>query len=472
MIRLKNVSFRYEERPEGVFDIDLSVRAGECVVLTGPSGGGKTTLTRLISGLAPAYFRGALSGKITIDGEDASGMPLWGRGKRIGSVFQDPKSQFFSSELAGEVAFACENYGFPWAEIAARTDRAISAFHLESLRHRSLDGLSGGEKQRVAIASVYALGPQAYVCDEPTANLDEEGTAQLAHTLRKLKAEGHALVVAEHRLSWLNDLADRFVYVRDGRILWEKTPAEMDALSDSDRASYGLRRSDHRPPPDLPLPSGQGAPSIAAESLGCKRGKNTVWSDVSLSAWPGQAVALTGRNGVGKTTLALALSGLCRINRGGVLLEGASMPARRRRKRVWYGANDTGTQFFTDSVASEVLLGKALDEDVLEKARVLLKQTGLYGLRDCHPATLSGGQRQRLSVVCGLLSEREILILDEPTSGLDGGNMCVMADILKHEASAGKTILVITHDAEFIDACCRYRIGLCRGAECGAANFS
>ncbi len=166
MIELKNVSFQYEGSEEGVWDVNLSIEQGECVVLTGVSGCGKTTLTRLMNGLAPSYFAGSLSGSICIDDRAITGMAAWEIGKTVGSVFQNPKSQFFSSELAGEVAFGCENYGLPREEIQKRTDESIETFSLSSVRKRPLDVLSSGEKQRVAIASVYAARPKVFVCDE------------------------------------------------------------------------------------------------------------------------------------------------------------------------------------------------------------------------------------------------------------------------------------------------------------------
>lgn len=209
--------------------------------MTGPSGGGKTTLTRLINGLAPAYYPGKLTGSLRLDETELTTMPSWRIGQEIGSVFQDPKSQFFSSELAGEVAFACENCGMSTEEIRRRTDEAIVALGLERLRERPLDILSSGEKQRAAIASVYALQPRIYVCDEPTANLDNEGTTQLAEILRKLKTEGNTLVIAEHRLAWLQGITDRYIYISDGAIQWEKTAAQMQALTWEERQTYGLR---------------------------------------------------------------------------------------------------------------------------------------------------------------------------------------------------------------------------------------
>ena len=230
MIQFEHVNFQYADSDAGVTDICLHVRKGECVVLTGPSGNGKTTLIRLVNGLAPAFYMGRFSGRLRIDGKDRSDEPLWERGKTVGSVFQDPGSQFFSSEMPGEVAFSCENYGFPHEKIVLQTDAAIRKFHLEHLRIRPLDVLSSGEKQRTAVASIYALNPPVYVCDEPTANLDGKGIEELREVLQSLKQEGCTLLIAEHRLYWLMDLADRFVYVRDGAVQWERTPEQMRCL--------------------------------------------------------------------------------------------------------------------------------------------------------------------------------------------------------------------------------------------------
>ena len=453
MIELIRASFQYENSDRGVRDISLSVKSGECVVLTGLSGCGKTTVTRLVNGLAPSYYPGVFSGSVKIDGKDISSLSTWEIGRLVGSVFQDPKSQFFSSELAGEVAFPCENYGLSTQEIRERTDAAIEALKLSRLRDRAVDVLSSGEKQRAAIASVYAMKPKVFVCDEPTANLDAAGTNQLAQTLRQLKEQGFTLLIAEHRIDWLMGIADRFLYLRDGRIAAEYAPRDL-LLPEADILGMGLR-SPHEGK-CLPAPSVLDESPAVLKTAGLSKRirKEVIFEDISLSVPEGGVTAITGQNGAGKTTLAQILCGLSKQTRGHILIDGKKARAAVRRREIYYCGNDTSTQFFTASVAEELLLNTGLTEENKDRARHLLKEFGLYEYRDAHPSTLSGGQKQRLAIACAIFSGRRILILDEPTSGLDGQNMRLIAERLKSEARNGRTILVITHDRELIESCC------------------
>ena len=453
MIELTHASFQYENSDRGVQDISLSVKSGECVVLTGLSGCGKTTVTRLVNGLAPSYYPGVFSGSVKIDGKDISRLSTWEIGRLVGSVFQDPKSQFFSSELAGEVAFPCENYGLSAREIRERTDAAIEALKLSHLKDRAVDVLSSGEKQRAAIASVYAMKPKVFVCDEPTANLDAAGTRQLAQTLRQLKEQGFTLLIAEHRIDWLMGIADRFLYLRDGRIAAEYAPRDL-LLPEADILGMGLR-SPHEGK-CLPAPSvlGESPAVLRTAGLSKRIRKEVIFDDIFLAFPKGKVTAITGQNGAGKTTLAQILCGLSKQTRGHILIDGKKARAAVRRREIYYCGNDTSTQFFTASVAEELLLNTGLTEENKDRARHLLKEFGLYEYRDAHPSTLSGGQKQRLAIACAIFSGRRILILDEPTSGLDGQNMRLIAERLKSEARSGRTILVITHDRELIESCC------------------
>lgn len=322
MIELTRASFQYENSDRGVQDISLSVKSGECVVLTGLSGCGKTTVTRLVNGLAPSYYPGAFSGSVRIDGKDISRLSTWEIGRLVGSVFQDPKSQFFSSELAGEVAFPCENYGLSTREIRERTDAAIEALKLSRLRDRAVDVLSSGEKQRAAIASVYAMKPKVFVCDEPTSNLDAAGTRQLAQTLWQLKEQGFTLLLAEHRIDWLMGIADRFLYLRDGRIAAEYTPEDLLLLPKADILGMGLRSPHEGKCPPAPSVLDESPAVLKTAGLSKRICKEVIFDDVSLSFPKGRVTAITGQNGAGKTTLAQILCGLARQTRGHILIDG------------------------------------------------------------------------------------------------------------------------------------------------------
>lgn len=491
-IEMRAVSFQYAESAHGVSDLNLRVSAGECIVLTGPSGCGKTTVTRLINALAPHYYRGSKGGQLFLLGKEISALPSYEIGRLVGSIFQDPSRQFFSSELEGEVAFACENVGMSHAEIRRRTDDAIGKMRIESVAGTPLDALSSGEKQRTAVAAAYALSPRIFVFDEPTANLDEAGVETMRGVLSDLKAAGHTLVIAEHRLGWLSSLADRYLYMKDGRIVQEYAPSELRNLSARERLALGIRRVDepgaaHKVEGDhadeavsrildgkrrfargawewresvrkeLPPQEPERHPdrdefALCAESLSCKRGGKTIWEGVDVRIRAGALAVLKGKNGSGKTTLAMVLSGLWKPHKGRIGLFGEKVRAARLRKHVYYCSNDTGTQFFTNRVAEELLLNLDRDEAAIARARDLLKRMELYEYRDAHPESLSGGQKQRLAVCCALMSGRDILILDEPTSGLDAGTMRLISDELKRASKNGKTLLIVTHDEEFISS--------------------
>ena len=463
MIEFANTSFRYEHSGRGVSDISFLVKSGECVVLTGISGCGKTTVTRLVNGLAPSYYPGVFSGSVRIDGKEISGLSTWEIGRLVGSVFQDPKSQFFSSELAGEVAFACENYGLSSQEIRTRTDNAIEEMTLSYLRDRPLDAISSGEKQRTAIASVYAMKPKVFVCDEPTANLDAAGTRQLAQTLKELKAQGYTLLIAEHRIDWLMEIADRFLYLRDGKIENAYAPKDLLLLPEADILRMGLRAPHRRKQFSLPSVPNESPSILKAAGVSKKIRKETILDEVSLSFPKGKITAITGQNGAGKTTLAQILCGLVKQTRGQILLEGKNTRPAGRLREIYYCGNDTGTQFFTASAWEELLLQSNFTENRKERAAHLLKEFGLYAYRDTHPSAMSGGQKQRVAVASAIASERPLILFDEPTSGLDLFHMRQVANVVNQVANAGRTALVVTHDPEFILRCCNYVLHLENG---------
>lgn len=463
-LSLDRVSFSYKGAPETVHDVSLSVEHGECVVLLGPSGGGKTTITRLINGLAGGYYEGEVRGSLSIEGASCDDIPAWKRAEYVGSVFQDPASQFFSSQLAGEIAFTCENLGYDRDVVVELTDGAIRTFDLDELRAVSNDRLSSGQKQKVAIASAIAPRPFLVVMDEPSSNLDEEAARALGRTVADMKAAGYALVIAEHRIAYLEGVADRFCYVRGGCIERSFTPEEVAALSPSERLAFGLRSPTSVSRPPLPAAEpfvdavelGKGRHAAALRGVSVSFGRRHVLDDVSLSVRSGQIVALTGENGAGKTTLLRVLAGLLTPRCGSVEIDGVRCNRRGLRRSVWFSPNDVRAEFFTPSVLEEVMLLVDPTDENRERAQRVLEVLGLWNMRDRYPSTLSGGQKQRLSIACGLVMRRPVLVLDEPTSGLDASSMERMSESLAFASREGQAILVATHDNEFMERCCTH----------------
>ena len=335
--------------------------------------------------------------------------------------------------------------GIPVVKVFQQTVYSFKSFHAAILSYRDL--ASG-------YAMMCRMKPKVFVCDEPTANLDAAGTRQLAQTLRQLKAQGFTLLIAEHRIDWLMGIADRFLYLRDGRIAAEYTPEDLILLPEADILGMGLRSPHEEKCLPAPFVLDESPAVLKTAGLSKRIRKEVIFEDILLSVPEGSVTAITGQNGAGKTTLAQILCGLARQTRGHILIDGKKARAAVRRRDIYYCGNDTSTQFFTASVAEELLLNTELTEENKDRARHLLKEFGLYEYRAAHPSALSGGQKQRLAIACAIFSGRRILILDEPTSGLDGQNMRLIAERLKSEARNGRTILVITHDRELIESCC------------------
>ena len=242
MIELEQVSFGYGEKQETLSQVSATVARGECVLLCGASGCGKTTVTKLINGLIPAFTPGCrLEGRVMVNGLAPRETPMYELAQRVGSVFQNPKSQFFNLDTDSELAFGLENEGHPPEEIRRRVEQVAETLHLQDLRGKNIFSLSGGQKQLLAFGSVYAMGPELYVLDEPTANLDQEAIARLHDQISALKQQGCTIVVAEHRLYFLTDLIDRAFYLRSGVLERAFTGEQFRSLPDPEREALGLR---------------------------------------------------------------------------------------------------------------------------------------------------------------------------------------------------------------------------------------
>lgn len=433
---------------------------GQCVVLCGKSGCGKTTLLRIINGLACHFYQGRLEGDVSVSGMSPASASLPELARVVGSVFQNPRTQFFHTDTTGELAFQLENQNMPREQMRRRLDRVVTELGLEGLMDHSIFALSGGEKQQIACGSVYASMPQVVVLDEPSSNLALEGIRKLRGLLETMKASGVTILVSEHRLWYLHGLADRYLLLENGKLRGDLTPGQMTALDPQTRQALGLRAVD---PAQLfslcpqARPAERMEPGLELHGLCCLRGRREVLHISHLQIRKGAIVAVVGRNGAGKSTLLLTLSGLLRF-RGTVRVGGKPAPPKALSRLSYLVMQEAGHQLFSDTVLGELTLN---DPDISEQdAQEILEALGLAGLESRHPGSLSGGQKQRLSLGVALASGRRLLLYDEPTSGQDGENLLRTAQQITSANQNAVCTLMVTHDPELIFQCATHILHL------------
>lgn len=463
MIKLKNVSFRYEgAEADALTGIDISLQPGECVALTGGSGCGKTTITRLLNGLIPHFYPGKLSGSVEVGGQDISGWEPHRLSTMVGSVFQNPRTQFFNTDTDSELVFGMENCGVSYEEMHRRYDQTVADLCLQKLCGRDIFALSGGEKQSIAFGSIYALSPEIYVLDEPSANLDREAIVRLREVMLDLKKRGKTILVSEHRLYYLRDVADRVILVDSGRITRIYDAPSLAEMPTKTLHEMGLRAFSNTPVQTSFPSCPSSVPAIDVRSITVKRKNQTVLDKVNLIASKGEIVGVTGPNGVGKTTLARTICGLMREKQGTIFFDGTLMDLSSRKQCAFLVMQDPNYQLFSDSVENELRLVADNDGFDEEEMRNLLNALDLDAVRMRHPFSLSGGQKQRLCIALAASSQANVLLFDEPTSGLDYRNMKRVANILQTLSKQGKAVIVISHDNEFLSTCCTRIITLSR----------
>ena len=453
-VSLADVTFSY--RGAGVpslSSLSLDVAAGECVLLCGKSGCGKSTVLRLLNGMIPEFYDGEASGRVEVAGMDPASCPQYEIARSVGTVFQNPRTQFYTLNTTSEVAFGCENQGLKRAEIVRRVGNAAEELGIESLMNRSIFQLSGGEKQRLAVASVYASDPDVFLLDEPSANLDFPAIRELQRILSLLKAKGKTILVAEHRTWYLEGITDRVVYLDGGRVAGSYAMEELAGLTREQRLETGIRpvRLDAF---DIPRTSAPTELSRSCEihlrdlafSYSRRSGRSLSVGDVRFGA--GRVEMIVGDNGAGKSTLASVICGLAKERRGTIAIGGASTKARKRLLISYEVMQEVNHQLFCDSVEDEVVLGTSRpDASALES---VLDRMDLRDVRDRHPLTLSGGQKQRCAIAAAVFCGKRVIAFDEPTSGLDYAHMAQTAELLRELAGTGIFVLVVTHDYELV----------------------
>lgn len=475
-IGIEHVHFKYKGSQYGLLDdLSLTIPRGETLLLTGASGSGKTTIIRLINGLIPHYYQGEMTGSVNVSGYNIEETELYELAGVVGTVFQNPRSQFFSVDTDGEIVFGPENIGMEAEKIKRRKQSIVSEMHIEKLMGRSLFELSGGEKQSIACASVAALMPEIILLDEPSSNLDQEAIRSLREVIKRWKEQGKTIVISEHRLWYLKDLVDRVIYMEAGRIRHEWSGEEFAAMDSEEVRSLQMRPlvvSDILSP-DFAEKENDVQAREVQDGIVLKdfyfsynkkpyliRKKRFQENDEGLSlciprlTLPKNAViGVIGHNGTGKSTFLKCLCGLEKDCHGIIEMDGKEYQGKERLKLCYMVMQDVNHQLFTDSVEAEVLL--SMEKEDKERCDQILDSLGILEFKEKHPMALSGGQKQRVAIASAIAADAKLMLFDEPTSGLDFCHMEKVGGLLKSLAE-NNIVLVATHDPELIELCCDY----------------
>ena len=442
MLTLENLSLFYEQDKKVLDDINLIVADGECVLLTGESGSGKSSIINSINGLAFEYENAKFSGSIKVDNKDLKGMELYEISLMISSVFQNPKTHFFNVDTTLELLFYLENIGLDRKEMESRMEDMLKLFPIKHLLGRSIFDLSGGEKQILCVAACYISGCKIIVLDEPSSNLDDKYIDILKEMLQILKNKGITLIIAEHRIYYLTDLADRIILVRKGELFKELT---KDEILNSEK-QLGLR-SAIKTVLKVQNKSVENDLNIKKLEYNFKEGSGLKIEDISFGL--GNIYGITGKNGCGKSTFLRVMTGLDDKGKSEITFNGKILNKKDRLKNSSLVMQDVNHQLFTDSVEEEIRLGvKDLSQDRLDKVLYGLELTEL---KDRHPMSLSGGQKQRVAIASVLCKNSRFIFFDEPTSGMDYKNMIRISKLIKEMSTKDNIIFIVSHDNEFLN---------------------
>ncbi len=456
MIRYDNVSFKYSKGQESLKEINLTINDGDVVLVCGPSGCGKSTLVRCVNGLIPHFYEGKLTGNVMVNEIDVSKTTLRKISRYVGTVFQNPRSQFFNVDTTSELAFGCENFGLEPETIEQRINEVVNRHDLGSLMDRSIFKLSGGEKQKIACASIAVEPLEVIILDEPSANLDYKGICELQKMIKVWKEEHKTIIIAEHRISYLFPYINRALLMDSGRIVKELSVDDISSLSEDALHAKGLRAQQPQDPLEVSFEgkdvSSESDKYILTDMRYSYRGEKPIFDIPRMEIPSGEIVAIVGTNGAGKSTFLRCLCGMEWRCKAKLKVGKEIWNNKMRRRNIYMVMQDVNHQLFTDSVLEEVMISQETPNK--DEALKILETLDLSEYADNHPLALSGGQKQRVAVASAVASGRNIILFDEPTSGLDYHHMLQVSELLTKLQQKGKTVLIVTHDIELIKKAC------------------
>lgn len=472
---VENLTFKYRTRPElAIENISLELKQGELLLIAGASGCGKTTLARCINGLIPRSYRGEISGRVLLHGKEVPLMPLPEVAQVVGTLLQDPERQIVASNVFNEIAFGPENLGLPRDEIISRVDQAMKRLNLEYLRERETFNLSGGEKQKVALAGVLTMNPSILLLDEPLASLDPASAHEALQVFRSLADEGKTVILVEHRVEDAIDAKpDRMLYMEDGRTKYlgpiRSLPKEIDHTQVKLPAPWVVQRvkalgENVEAPPPTKIEV-RGEPLVVFEDVSFRYDEEypLILENVNLKIYAGDMIAVLGPNGAGKSTLVKHAIGLLKPTNGRVLVEGEDtrkMSVAQIARVLGYVFQSPTHMLYAPTVKEELEFGpKNLGYGLNEISGFVnesINAVNLKGFDEYPPLGLSFGQQKRTTIAAVLAMRSKILIMDEPTAGQDFANYTHFMETLCRPSNGSKSVLTenfaatmfITHDID------------------------
>jgi energy-coupling factor transport system ATP-binding protein len=466
---IENLSFQYRTRPElAIQNISFELKPGEVILIAGSSGCGKTTLARCINGLIPRSYRGKREGKVLLHGKDVAEMQIADVSQIVGTLLQDPERQIVASNVYNEIAFGPENLGLPRAEILERVEKAMKRLKIEELRDRETFNLSGGEKQKVALAGLLAMNPSILLLDEPLASLDPASAYEALDVFRSLAEEGKTVVLIEHRVEdAIAARPDRLLYMEAGQVKYLGSIKDLPIVIDHHEVKLPaewvvkrVRQTERRVDKTEFVQSPErGEPLVVFEDVDFRYSEDTplILQDVHLTIYRGDLIALLGPNGAGKSTLVKHAIGLLKPTKGRVLVEGKdtrSMSVAQIARVLGYVFQSPTHMLYAPTVREELAFGpKNLEfkkEVVHAAVTESISTVNLNGLEEYPPLGLSFGQQKRTTIAAVLAMQSKIMIMDEPTAGQDYANYTHFMDAMCRPGAVGSQSLVMANFAATI----------------------